>query len=306
MTSEAPQLDVVTGAFSYTGRFIAEQLLAEGRRVRTLSRTPAPSGSAIESAPFAFDDLPALTASLQGAEVLYNTYWIRFQHGDTTFERAVENTRVLLRAALEAGVRRFVHVSVTNPSLESSFAYFRGKATLERDIAGSGLPYAIVRPTLIFGPKDILVNNIAWLLRRFPVFIVPGDGSYLVQPVSAGDTARICVEAARAEQNVVIDAAGPETFAFEELVALVRAAVGSRARLVHGPVGAVLGLARVFGAISRDVLLTREELDGLIASLLVSAEPPRGSDRFSDWVGDHGEELGRAYVSELARNFRHA
>ena len=236
--------------------------------------------------------------------MLYNTYWIRFERGESTFARAVENTRVLFRAAAEAGVERVVHVSVTNAASDSPFPYFRGKAEVERDLAASGLPYAIVRPTLVFGSEDILVNNIAWILRRFPVFLVPGDGTYRVQPVSVADTAEICVAAAASVRGQAVDAAGPDTYAFEELVRLVAEAVGSRARLVRSSPRVALGLSGLAGRLRRDVVLTRDELGGLMASLLVSGEPPRGRERFDEWLRGKGDRLGRRYVSELARNFR--
>ncbi len=296
--------DVVTGAFSYTGRAIAERLLAGGREVRTLSRSPAPPGSAIASAPLQFADPAALADFLRGADVLYNTYWIRFPHGETTYERAVANTRVLLAAAVRAGVRRFVHLSVTNPSEDSPFPYFRGKAAVERDVRESGLSNAIVRPTLVFGPEDVLVNNIAWLVRRLPVFLIPARGGYRVQPISVTDVARIAVELGEGTEDVTVDAAGLEEYAFEELVRLVAEATRARARIVHAPPGVALALVRVFDLFARDVLLTREELDALAASTLVSDEPPRGADSFRAWLSEHGDALGRRYVSELARNFR--
>ncbi|MDX6437735.1 MAG: hypothetical protein QOF45_318 [Gaiellaceae bacterium] len=300
-------MDVVTGAFSFTGRAIAEELLDRGRKVRTLTRRVAsadPLAARIERAELQFRDEEALRRALDGVDTLFNTYWVRFAHGVTTFARAVENTRVLVRAARAAGARRVVHVSVANPSLDSPLPYFRGKAEVEQDVAGSGLSYAIVRPTLVFGPRDILVNNIAWGLRRSPVFPIADDGNYRVQPVSVEDTATICVDAAGGEENVVLDAAGPDTISYDELVRLVAASVGSNARIVHWPARVVLALARATGAVRRDVLLTAEELAGLQASLLVSDLPPLGRARFSSWVAANGQALGRGYVSELARNFR--
>ncbi|MDQ5821563.1 MAG: NAD(P)H-binding protein [Actinomycetota bacterium] len=302
-TTSQDDVDVVTGAFSFTGRAIAELLLVRGRGVRTLSRTPAPAGSPVEAAPFAFDDPAALTESLRGSDTLYNTYWIRFPRGGSSFEGAVENTRTLLRCAADAGVRRFVHVSVSNPSPDSPLPYFRGKADVEQAVREAPLVHAIVRPTLIFGPKDILVNNIAWVLRRFPLFVVPGDGSYRVQPVSVQDTARLCVDA---EPGAELDSAGPETYSFDELVGLIRSAVGGRARIVHAAPAVALGLARVVGTAIRDVLLTREETLGLMDSLLVSHDPPTGRDSFREWLEANAEQLGRRYVSELARNYRRA
>ena len=297
--------DVVTGAFSYTGQAIARLLVAEGREVRSLSRRrESLPGLQLPVEPLQFTDERRLERSLGGAETLYVTYWIRFSHGGATFEGAVRNTEALLRAARRAGVQRVVHVSVANAAADSPLPYFRGKAATERALRESELPHAIVRPTLVFGEHDILVNNIAWILRRLPLFLVPGDGRYRVQPVSVGDVARIAVAAGRAEGNPTVDAAGPDTLAFERLVSLIRAAVGSRAAIVHAHPGLTLRLIALAGLGLRDIVLTREELDGLMASLLVSAEPPRGTDRFADWVERNAAELGRRYVSELARNWR--
>ncbi len=298
-------VDVVTGAFSYTGRHIAEALLERGREVRTLTRRPAdpthPLAGRVDRRPLVFDD--SLAESLERADTLYNTFWVRFERADTTFARAVESTRALFAAAARAGVRRIVHVSVSNADARSPFPYFRGKAETEEALRESGLSHAIVRPTLVFGPEDILLTNIAWALRRLPVFLVAGDGGYEVQPVSVGDTARICVDAGAADGDVVVDAAGPERLTFDALVRLLVRATGSRARVMHAPPRVALAVARLAGLLLRDVVVTREELDALRAGLLVSDEPPRGTDRIRPWLEEHGSELGRSYTSELARNF---
>jgi uncharacterized protein YbjT (DUF2867 family) len=300
-------VDVVTGAFSFSGRYVAARLLELGREVRTLTRRSAresPFGGRVEALPLEFADRDGLVSALRGVDTLYNTYWIRFPHGEATFERAVAHTRTLFAAARDAGVRRIVHLSVSNAERGEKLAYFRGKALLERDLAGSGLSHAIVRPTLIFGPRDILINNIAWILRRFPFFLVPGPGDYRVQPVSLGDTAAIAVDAAGRAGNLTVDAAGPEIYSFEQLVRDVRSATQARARMIHASPRLAVALSGVIGRLRRDVLLTAEELDGLTKELLLSAEPPRGTDSFRAWLGQAGASLGRTYVSELDRNFR--
>jgi uncharacterized protein YbjT (DUF2867 family) len=302
--ADTSAIDVVTGAFSYTGSAIAEQLLGAGRGVRTLSRTPAPRGSPVESVQFSFDQPDRLCRHLAGADVLYNTYWIRFPYGGMTFGRAVENTLTLWRCAREAGVRRVVHVSVTNASEASTLPYFRHKGVLERELDTHAESWAVVRPTWIFGSGDILVNNIAWGLRRLPLFPIPGDGRYPVQPVSVGDVARICVEAGNGDANVVLDAAGPDTLGFEDVVRLIGRAIGGRTRIVHVSPGVALVLGRLVGAARRDVLLTRDEIAGLMQGLLTSGLPPLGHDAFRDWTAANAAVLGRRYVSELERNYR--
>jgi len=302
-----PELDVVTGAFGYTGKYITQRLLAMGRRVRTLTGhpdRPNPFGERVSVAPFNFDNPQELVKSLQGATTLYNTYWVRFPRGQVTFERAIENTKALIRAAGEAGIRRIVHISITNASESSPFPYFRGKGILERAIIHSGLSYAIIRPTVIFGPEDILINNIAWLLRRFPLFAIPGAGDYRLQPVFVEDVAEIAVDAAHRQENVIIDAVGPEIYTFEELVRLIAARVSSRARIVHLRRGLALFLSRLVGYMVGDVVLTRDEVAGLMANLLVSQGPPTGRTRLSDWLSQHADRLGREYASELARHYR--
>ena len=297
-------LDVVTGAFSYTGRHIAEALLAGGRRVRTLTRRTDPAhplANRVEAAPLAFDD--SLAESLSGVDTLYNTYWVRFERGETTFDRAVSNSAVLFDVARRAGVRRIVHVSVANPALDSSFPYFRGKARVEEALRTSGMSHAIVRPTLVFGPDDILVNNIAWGLRHVPVFLVAGDNRSLVQPVSVGDVAAICVGAGARDDDVVLDAAGPNRWAYEDFVRLIALTIGARARIRHSSTGFALAAARVAGLVLRDVVVTRDELDALEAGLLVSHEAPLGTDRFERWLEESAATLGRRYTSELTRNF---
>lgn len=299
-------IDLVTGAFSYTGRSIAERLLRAGRQVRTLTGhpdRPCPFEREIQVAPYAFDDPDALARHIEGATDLYNTYWVRFSRGGTTFDRAVRNSRILFEAAVRAGIRRIVHVSVTNPSIDSPLPYFRGKAAVEQALAELGVPHAVVRPTVVFGREDILINNIAWLLRRLPVFAVPGDGAYRVRPVHVDDVARICVESASAHGHPIVDAVGPEVLTFEEMVRLIRDAVGSRSRLIHLPARLVPALTGAIGLAVRDVVLTRGELDGLMAELVTTEGPSTGRVAFSEWVAEHGSELGTRYASELARHF---
>lgn len=301
------EVDVVTGAFGYSGRYIARRLLNDGRLVRTLTNHPQrsrPFNTRVDAFPFNFDRPGELVRSLEGVTTLYNTYWVRFTHGSTSFDQAVANTRKLIRAAEEAGVRRFVHISITNPHLTSPLPYFRGKAELEQALMNSRLSYAIIRPTVIFGDEDILINNMAWLLRKAPVFVIPGSGDYRLQPVAADDLAEIAVTAGQARQNQLIDAVGPEVFTFETLVRVIAATVHSRALIVHLPPNLALFLSRLIGRFVRDVVLTKEELVGLMSNLLVVDGPPTGRTRLSDWLNEHASSVGQHYASELERHYR--
>ena len=297
-------LHVVTGAFGYSGKYIASRLLAAGCRVRTLTNSLSrqnPFGADVEARPYNFDRPDDLARSLDGARSLINTYWVRFDHRDFTHSEAVRNTQRLFEAATRAGVPRVVHVSITNPSSDSALPYFRGKAELEASLRASGLSYAILRPTVLFGREDILVNNIAWMLRRFPIFGVFGDGEYRLQPIYVDDLAELAVNEACRSADVVIDAIGPETFTYHDLVALIGNAIDRERPIVSIPPALGLMVSRIVGALVGDVVVTREEIAGLMQKLLVTSSPPAGHTALSVWVREHRETLGRSYSSELAR-----
>ena len=298
-------LDVVTGAFSYSGRAIARRLLDGGREVRTLTgHAERRDTQAIDVRPLDFDDLPGLVAHLRGATTLYNTYWVRFAAGRTDHDQAVECSQTLFHAARRAGVQRIVHISITHPSIDSPYPYFRGKARVERSLAETGVPYAVLRPAILFGERGVLINNIAWLLRHLPVFAVGGRGDYRVRGIHVEDLARLCVEAAQHREDSVIDAVGPERPTFLELVEWIRRAVHSRARIAHVPGGLVPILSRGLGLVLRDVLLTRDEYRAMADGLADTEGPATGRIALSSWLAENGESLGTRYRNELDLHFR--
>ena len=298
------QLHVVTGAFGYSGKYIARRLLDAGHSVQTLTNSPDrphPFGDRVEARPLDFEHPERLAESLRGASVLYNTYWVRFNHPRFRHADAVENTLVLFAAAREAGVAKVVHVSITNPSEDSPLEYFSGKARLERALVASGLDHAILRPAVLFGDEDILINNIAWSLRWFPVFPIFGDGQYRVRPIHVDDLARLAVEQGAEPGSRVIDAVGPESFAYRELVRTIGRLIGRRRLLVGVPPGIGYLGAAALGRMMGDVMLTRDEVRGLMADLLYVDSPATGETKLTDWISEHADQLGRRYASELAR-----
>lgn len=301
------EINVVTGAFSYTGKYITRRLLDQGKEVHTLTGhpdRPDPFAGRVRTLPYHFDQPAKLAQSLRGVTTLYNTYWVRFSYGSNTYEKAVENTKILFQAAKEAGVERIVHVSITNPALTSPFPYFRGKAELEQALIDTSLSYAIVRPAVIFGLEDVLINNIAWLLRRFPCFPLFGSGQYRLQPTYVEDMADLVVQAGQGRDNTCIDAVGPDIFTFEELVRLLAEVLKRRVWLTHVAPSLAFALAKVIEPLVGDVLITRDEVDGLMADLLISAQQPTGHTHLRAWLEENVEVLGKHYASELQRHFR--
>jgi len=298
--------DVVTGAFSYSGAAIARELRASGRRVRTLTGHPgrAPRGTPIEVRRLDFGDPTGLADSLRGAQALYNTYWVRFPRRQVDHAAAVANSRVLFRAAGDAGVQRIVHISITHPSITSHYPYFRGKAEVERALAESGISYAVLRPAVLFGGDGVLINNIAWLLRRFPVFAVGGTGEYRIRPIHINDLARLSAEAGSSASTTVIDAVGPERPTFYELVSVIRDAIGSHCRIIRVPGELIPVAARIVGMALRDTLLTRDEYRAMAAGLADTDGPATGKIAVTQWITENNHTLGRRYANEINRHFR--
>ena len=298
------EIHAVTGAFGYSGKYIARKLIDEGHRVITLTNSSSrknPFGDKIQVYPFNFDKPSKLEETLRGVSVLYNTYWVRFNHKTFTHADAVRNTEMMFKAAKAAGVKRIVHISITNPSLDSPLEYFSGKARLEKSLIESGISYVILRPTVLFGKEDILINNIAWGLRHLPVFGVFGNGEYRMQPIYVNDLADLAVKYGKKDQNLIIDATGPETFTYRELVKKIGEIIGTRRPVVPVPpfIGYIAGW--IIGKIVNDVMITKEEIEGLMADLLYVDSPPAGSTKLTEWAEKHSGTLGLRYTSELAR-----
>ncbi len=298
------QIHAVTGALGYSGKYIAKRLLEQGYTVITLTNSvhrENPFGERIKVYPFNFNNSDKLKESLEGVSVLYNTYWVRFNHKLFTYADAVKNTLILFEAAKRAGVERIVHISITKPSTDLNLEYFQGKAVLEKALIESGISYAILRPAVLFGKEDILINNIAWALRRFPVFGVFGDGNYGIQPIHVDDLAKLAVEQATMRENKIINAIGPETFTYRELVGKIGKIIGKKRPIISVP--PIIGylVATLTGWIVGDIFVTWDEIKGLMAGTLAVDTPPIGETKLTSWAARHASTLGKRYTSELAR-----
>jgi NADH dehydrogenase len=302
--------DLVTGAFGFTGRHIAQRLLDRGHALRTLTNHPqiAPAGwsSRVEVHPYTFENEKLLEKSLEGVHTLHNTYWVRFDRDRCTYEKAVRNTRALFHAAKRAGVERIVHVSIANAEQSQDLPYYRGKAKLEQELAQLGVPYAIVRPSVLFGDAGILINNIAWLLRNLPAFAIAGNGDYRLQPVFVEDLAELMVRLGDESSCTQIDAVGPEIYRYRDLVEHIRQCLGRRVPVLRLPTPVAYLCARAVGVWVRDVPVTHDELVGLQRDLLVSTADPTCPTKLSTWLDDQGDQLGARYLSELQMHYASA
>jgi len=299
-------MDVVTGSFGYIGKHITRELLDRGREVKTITThpdKPNPFASKVEASSYDFDNPDRLVETLRGCEVLFNTYWVRFNFRGWSFDKALENTKTLFRCAEKAGIRRIVHISVTNPSESDVLPYYKGKALQEAALKESGVGFSIVRPTLVFGDEDILVNNIAWTIRTFPFVPVFGSGKYRVQPVFVEDLAKIAVDASESEESVTLDAVGPESFSYEELLRLIAGELNRNVLFVHMWASLGIFLGKIISLFVKDVVLTKDELRGLMDGKLTSGQQPNGKTLFSEWLRKNRDTVGSEYTSELRRHF---
>jgi NADH dehydrogenase len=297
-------IHAVTGAFGYSGRYIASRLLAEGQQVITLTGSVhrcSQLADRVNAFPLDFSKPGDIAKALEGVTTLYNTYWVRFNHRLFNHSGAAANSKTLFESAKVAGVERVVHLSITNPSIESPLSYFRGKAEVELALEDSGLPFAILRPAVLFGKEDILINNIAWALRRLPVFGLFGDGSYRLCPIYVEDLAAAAVEYGKTRECAVVDAVGPETFTYRELVETIARIIGANKPLLSLPgwFGWLVGY--LIGKIHGDVMITMDEVRGLTSGLLEVDSKPLGTTSLPDWVRAHRDTLGRRYTNEMAR-----
>ena len=299
-------MDVVTGSFGYIGKYITQELLARGHTVKTVTThpdKPNPFGGQVLAAPYNFDNPSALTEYLTGSDTLFNTYWVRFNYRHWSFDQALANTKTLFNCAKQAGIRKIVQISVTNPSEQDDLPYYKGKALQEKILREMGIDYAIVRPTLVFGNEDILVNNIAWTIRKFPLVPIFGAGDYQVQPIFVADLATIAVDVSQLEGSQTMDAIGPETFSYEAFLQLIAKELNRKIAFVHTPPTLGIFLGKIIGLFVKDVILTADELRGLMLNKLTSTQAPNGKTKFSTWLHNHKNQIGCQYTSELNRHF---
>lgn len=299
-------MDVVTGSFGYIGKYITRELLNKGHEVKTITthpNKPNPFGDKVKASNYHFDNPDRLTQELNGCEVLFNTYWVRFNYRQWSFDKALEHTKTLFNCAKKAGIKQIVQISVTNPTETDNLPYYQGKALQEKALKELGIEYSIVRPTLVFGKEDILVNNVAWTIRKFPFVPIFGSGEYKVQPVFVEDLAAIAVNSSESHESVTIDAIGPEIFTYKEFLHLIATELNRNISFIHTWPSLGIFLGNIISLFVKDVVLTKDELRGLMANKLMSNQVPNGKTLFSEWLRNNRDSVGTEYTSELKRHF---
>lgn len=292
-------IHAVTGAFGYSGKYTAQKLLAQNNEVITLTNSykrSNPFGEILKAYPFNFDNFDELVKSLKDVKVLYNTYWLRFNHNE-----AVDNTIKLFDAAKKAGVERVVHISITNPNKNSNLEYFKAKGILEEYLMNTGMSYSILRPAVIFGEEDVLINNMVWMIRNLPMIGIFGDGKYSIQPIYVMDLAELAVEQGKQTENKIIDAIGPETFQYRELLEKIMEVIGKKRKIISVSDGFGYFASKLIGWLQGDIVTTKSEIEGLKSNLLFTNSAPAGHTKLTEWMKENKNILGKVYSNELKR-----
>jgi NADH dehydrogenase len=201
-------------------------------------------------------------------------------------------------------VRRIVHISIANPAIDSPLPYYRGKGLVERALAETAVPYSIVRPTWIFGGerRDVLANNIAWILRHMQVFALPAAGATRCSPSMSRTSRGSASRPPTADPTSSLTPPARRRLPSTNYVQGVRRALRRRAPIIHVPPVIMAHAARALGLLLRDVVLTPDEISGLTSGLLVSHQEPLGRIAFSEWLAAHSGSIGCAYANELERH----
>jgi NADH dehydrogenase len=232
---------LVTGGTGFIGQALIRHLVEAGYPVRTLIRPSRispnlPKGVAVEVAVCSLSDERGLHAAMVGVDTVYH-----LAGGEWKGTRAslmdidIRGTQTVAQAAAEAGVERFFSVSHLGADRASAYPVFKAKAIAEEHIRRSGVDYTILRSAIVYGPRDGFTTGLARLLHSLPfIFLVPGDGTNLLQPLWVEDLVTCLVWALEDERtrNQVIDVGGPEQLSFRQITQLVMRATGVQRRLV--------------------------------------------------------------------------
>lgn len=274
---------LVTGGTGFVGRHVCRALIARGFLPRLLVRPASEEKipqDIRERCRVTLGDVAVyedVENAAQGVDAVVHLVGIirEFPAKGVTFERLhVEATRHVVRAARRWGIERVVHMSALGARPGGPTAYFDTKGRAEEIVKASGLAWTILRPSVIFGPGDAFVNELARAIRLAPFIPVPGDGSFRLQPVFAGDVARGFAEAvARPDlAGRAFDVGGPKALSYDSLLDLVAASIERRARKIHLPLPLVQRAVRVLEGFKR-FPLTSDQLAMLVEGSVCDPRP---------------------------------
>jgi NADH dehydrogenase len=254
----------ITGGSGFVGTHLTRMLTDSGHQVVVISRGTKrrPRRANVSFVKADLTDSPVLVDAFGGCDAVIHLVAVIRERGRQTFQRVnAEASERVADAARQAKVPHLIHQSAIGADPDPRYPYLASKWQGEQAVRGSGVPYTVFRPSLIFGPGDGFFTLLTRLIRRNPVVPIPGDGQALFQPIAIEDVVRcyrIVLE--RGPQQAVHEIGGPEHLTYEELVLTIRRGLGLYRRTAHVPVRMMLPLAFVMDALLRSPPVTPQQL----------------------------------------------
>lgn len=234
---------LISGGTGFVGGHVARELLARGHQLRLLVHRRTPALEGVGQVEGDVTRLESFEEAVTGCDALINLVGIirEYPARGITFEHLhVQATSNLLDAASKAGVRRYLQMSAAGTRPDAVSNYHKSKHQAEVLVRASGLEWTILRPSLIYGPKDAFINMLADQLRLAPVMPVMGSGTYRLQPIHADDVARCFALALEMPETIgqCYELCGNDRLSFNDLLDAVAAALGKSAPYKpHAPLG---------------------------------------------------------------------
>jgi len=289
-TSSQPRLLLVGGGGGLVGRAVLPAFLPHFL-IRSVHRHPASNeGPAVEWVQADVKAVEDWAPLLDGVQVVLNLAWYRWE-SEATFRALHEGLRRLVDAAVRANIRRFLQVSVppAPATMETNLPYLVYKRRVDAALASSGLSYRIVRPTMLFGPGDVLLGVMFRTMRRYPFFPMFGDGSYHVSPIAVSDLARVLLGEAQGPERGTVDIGGPERMTYRELTDRMYHALGKPPRYWRLSAPGARRLTRLMVGLGSTTLYPYE-VEWLMSDML-GLPAYEGLDVSLQRVGPYLEEL---------------
>jgi NADH dehydrogenase len=258
----------LTGATGFVGKHMLERLVSEGYSVRALVRDPQKVGLSerVKAELVAGDVVEGtrLDEGMQGCDAVIHLVGIIVEKGANTFERVHHlGTRNVVEAAKRAGIKRFVMMSALGVRADGVVPYQTTKWKGEEEVRQSGLPFCILRPSLIFGEGDGFVTQMMATMRSAPLFRpVPGDGTPKFRPIAVEDVTTCFVRALtyEAATNQTVDLGGADELTLNEVLAEIARCAGVRKPAVHIPMPLMMAGATVAQKLLKNPPVTVDQL----------------------------------------------
>lgn len=289
----------VTGGTGFVGRHAVRALADAGHEVVAISRRPRPAHLP-ERVSFVRADVTkdnGLAGAFAGCDTVIHLVAVILEHGKATFDAVIRGgTERVAAAASDAGVTHLIYQSANGADPDPAFPYLLSKWAGEEAVIGSGVPYTVLRPSLIFGDGDGFFTLLARLIKLTPVTVVAGDGSALFQPISIDDVTRCMTLAVeRGASGRVHPIGGPEHLSYDDIVRIIKRTLGLHRYTVHLPVQALKPPAFVMQTLLPRPPVTLDQLQMLKLNNIMRLDSVRAAFGFEPIAFEYNADYLQDY-----------